>query len=221
MGRDKAFVELAGEPLLAHAVRKLGRVAREVRILGTTPAYAAFAPLVPDRFPGCGPVAGIEAALFHSAYDWNLILPVDTPFLPAAFLDQWVRAALSEHRNRDHGVRARMFSAEGRPQPTLCLLHRGLRPFLTASLESGQYRLLPALQQAASALAEQDGHLPGAGLWNLPLTSMDAGFNPQPLEPWHVITPAQLAGRPLWFANLNTPEELLHAESHTVALDQK
>ncbi len=34
MGRDKALLELAGSPLLGHAVTKLRRVCVDVRVLG-------------------------------------------------------------------------------------------------------------------------------------------------------------------------------------------
>src|ERR1039457_2185492 len=74
MGTDKALLQLAGKPLIAHAVAKLRRICADVHILGSKPALAAFAPLVPDLHPNCGPVGGMEAALAHSTQDWSLIL---------------------------------------------------------------------------------------------------------------------------------------------------
>jgi molybdenum cofactor guanylyltransferase len=38
-------------------------------------------------------------------------------------------------------------------------------------------------------------------------------------EPWWTVTEAQQAAKPLWFANLNTPEEFAEAEKHLDALD--
>ena len=92
MGRDKALLELAGKPLIEHAVTKLRRVCAEVHILagaeGEHAGLARYAPLVHDLHPGCGPISGIEAALTHTTHDWNLILAVDVPFLPTALLDR-------------------------------------------------------------------------------------------------------------------------------------
>ncbi|XWK49511.1 NTP transferase domain-containing protein [Tunturiibacter empetritectus] len=58
MGRDKALLELAGKPLVRHAVTKLRRVCMDVRILSGNPELAAYAPIVADLHPGCGPMGG-------------------------------------------------------------------------------------------------------------------------------------------------------------------
>lgn len=85
MGTDKAFVEFEGRTLLARAL-DLGRsVSADVRIIGSTQKFASFASVVEDVFRGCGPLAGIHAALLASPTDLNLILAVDTPFISHAF----------------------------------------------------------------------------------------------------------------------------------------
>ena len=90
MGRDKALLELAGKPLVQHAVTKLGRVCADVHILSERQELANYAPLVGDLHRGCGPLGGIEAAFEHSQHEWNLFMPVDMPFLPTSFLSGWV-----------------------------------------------------------------------------------------------------------------------------------
>jgi molybdopterin-guanine dinucleotide biosynthesis protein A len=94
MGRDKSLLELAGKPLIAHAVAKLRRICTDVHILGGNPALDEFAPLVPDLHPGCGPLGGLEAALEHSSHDWNLFLPVDVPCLLHRDVAPFIRAAM-------------------------------------------------------------------------------------------------------------------------------
>jgi molybdenum cofactor guanylyltransferase len=59
MGTDKSLLPLAGKSLIQHAVAKLLRVCADVHILGSNPALAAYAPLVPDIHPNCGPIGGI------------------------------------------------------------------------------------------------------------------------------------------------------------------
>jgi len=86
MGTDKALVALDGRTLLARAL-DLGRsVTHNVSIVGQPAKFAAFAPVVEDVFPGCGPLGGIHAALLASQAELNLILAVDTPFVPPALL---------------------------------------------------------------------------------------------------------------------------------------
>ncbi len=153
MGADKSLLRLAGRPLIEHAVTKLRRICVEVHILTNNPALAGYAPVVGDIHPDCGPIGGIEAALAHSVHDWNLIVPVDVPFLPAAILESWAAKITAPGGT----VRVAMFRAEGRPQPAVCLLHRQIAPSIAAAVALGEFKLLPVLEASAEVLALQSG----------------------------------------------------------------
>jgi molybdopterin-guanine dinucleotide biosynthesis protein A len=86
MGTDKAFLELAGRPLIAHAVELAGSVTGNVRIVGDPEKFAAFGMIVPDVYKDGGPLGGIHAALLNSSTDANFVLGVDLPFIDRAFL---------------------------------------------------------------------------------------------------------------------------------------
>jgi molybdopterin-guanine dinucleotide biosynthesis protein A len=221
MGRDKALLELAGKPLLSHAVKKLQRICIDVHVLTANPEFAAYAPIVPDLHPGCGPLGGMEAGLAHSAFTWNLFMPVDMPFLPSAFLDNWVRRTLREEKR---GARLSMFTVEGMPQPTLVMIHRDVTPFVTSAMERGEFKLYPVLEQAGRELALRQGVLPGMAFRNLPWNN-EGTFQAVPnrsgprQEVLLATTEAQQEAKHLWFANLNTPEEFAEAEQHVAALD--
>jgi molybdopterin-guanine dinucleotide biosynthesis protein A len=221
MGRDKALIELAGEPLIRHAVKKLRRVCMDVRILGNNEELAAFAPMVPDIHPGCGPMSGMEAGLRHTVLEWNLFMAVDMPFVPSAFLFDWLRRSVSAKRNEVFGAaRVQMFEDSGRPQPGLCLLHRDVASFLTGAIERGEFKLMPVLEEAGRALAARDGFVPGVGgFFCLPLMKFHSAPDWARGVDWMHTTEAQQRARPLWFANLNTPEEFAEAEQHVDALD--
>jgi molybdopterin-guanine dinucleotide biosynthesis protein A len=220
MGTDKALLQLAGKPLIAHAVAKLLRITHHVHILSSNPALADFAPLVPDLHPHSGPIGGIEAALAHTSSDWNLILPVDIPLIPTLFLTRWVQSIA---QRRSAPVRIAMFRVFGVPQPTLLLIHRDAAPFLTLAIARGEYKLHPALEIAARELAPPGARPDERVPYMLP-TNENLQFDawmmpPSNREPWQTLTPAQRAAQPLWFANLNTPEDFAEAEAHTAALD--
>ena len=140
MGSDKALLRLAGKPLVQHATIKLTRLTNEVNILSSRPELARFAPLVPDLHENCGPIGGLEAALEHSPRDWTLVLPVDMPFLPTFFLECWVREVIDRP-----AARVALFTVDGRPFPTLCLLHRDVRPFVQKAVSRGQFKLYPVM----------------------------------------------------------------------------
>ena len=87
MGTDKAFVMLEGQTLLARTLGVARAVTSDVRIVGEAAKFAAFAPVVEDVFPGCGPLGGIHAALRASAVELNLMLAVDVPFASVGLLE--------------------------------------------------------------------------------------------------------------------------------------
>ncbi len=86
MGADKAFLELAGKPLILRAVEKAREAAADVKIVGDPRKFAAFGTVIEDVYPDRGPLGGIHAALTNSKAEWNLMLAVDLPFLPVQFL---------------------------------------------------------------------------------------------------------------------------------------
>lgn len=82
MGRDKAWLEVAGETLLARQI-KLARAAGATEVFLSGRAnqdYSRFEiPVVRDHFPDCGPLAGIESALRVCREAQLLVLAVDMP----------------------------------------------------------------------------------------------------------------------------------------------
>jgi len=93
MGTDKAFVTIDGRTLLSRVLDLARSVTPEVHIVGHKQKYSSFAPVIEDIFPGCGPLAGIHAALRSSRHDLNLILAVDVPFVSPALLQYLVARA--------------------------------------------------------------------------------------------------------------------------------
>jgi molybdopterin-guanine dinucleotide biosynthesis protein A len=210
MGRDKALLELAGKPLVLHAVEKLRLVCAEVHLLGNRPELKVYAPLVHDLHEGCGPLGGVEAALAHSSRTWNLFMAVDMPFLPAAFLDSWIRKIVGRE-----SARVALFTVDGMPQPALCLLHKEIEPFVSDAIQRAEFKLFPLLVGAAKTLAERQNTDLDAVLLNLPWSVEAAAFDGEVWTP----TEAQWAARHLWFANLNTPEEFSAAEASAGLLE--
>jgi molybdopterin-guanine dinucleotide biosynthesis protein A len=219
MGRDKALLELAGRPLAWHAVTKLRRVCADVQILSSQPELEEFAPLVRDMHPGCGPLGGLETALGHSWHEWNLFLPVDMPFLPSAFLDNWVRTVVGRE---NRGARIAMFTVEGVPQPLFCLLHREVTLFVHDAVKRGEFKVFPVLEAAGKELASRQGMPLGTAFFNQPWdesSEFSGTRRAEKMEPWWTVTRAQQAAKHLWFMNLNTSEEFAEAEKHLDALD--
>jgi molybdopterin-guanine dinucleotide biosynthesis protein A len=97
MGTDKAFLELAGKPLIARAVELAHEVADDVKIVGEPEKFAAYGAVVADVYSDRGPLGGIHAALTKSEAELNLMLAVDLPFIPARFLKYLLTRAESSN----------------------------------------------------------------------------------------------------------------------------
>jgi molybdopterin-guanine dinucleotide biosynthesis protein A len=164
-------------------------------------------------------MGGLETALGHSWHEWNLFLPVDMPFLPSAFLDNWVRTVIARE---NRGARIAMFTVDGVPQPLFCLLHREVTLFVHEAILRGDYKVFPVLEAAGKELAATRGVILGKAFLNLPWNERSVFSGSRgggTMEPWWTVTEAQQAAKHLWFANLNTPEEFAEAKRHLDALD--
>jgi molybdopterin-guanine dinucleotide biosynthesis protein A len=83
MGTDKAFLKLAGIPLIEHVLRALKEVCRDIIIVTNSPLlYEGYrVSVVTDAFDQRGPLTGIYSGLLKSADEYNLVVACDMPFL--------------------------------------------------------------------------------------------------------------------------------------------
>jgi molybdopterin-guanine dinucleotide biosynthesis protein A len=155
MGTDKAFVVLDGRTLLARALDVARAVTADVRIVGDAAKFAAFAPVVEDVFPGCGPLGGIHAALRASTTELSLMLAVDVPFVSAALLEYLIARAGS--------CSAIVTVARvGGWQPLCALYRREFADAAESALRQGRYRI-DALFEVVSTVVVSEEELAAAG----------------------------------------------------------
>ena len=152
---DKAFLDFRGQSLIERALTVAGMVCDRVTIVGDPGRFAAYGsskyvPVVADIFPGCGPLAGIHAALTHSTAELNLMLAVDLPFISKELLEfLFVTAEASDAiitvPRTNRGL-----------QP-LCAVYR--RDFSTAAeqaLRAGRYKVDAAFSGLSVRLIEEN-----------------------------------------------------------------
>jgi len=135
MGADKAFISFDGRTLLARALDLARSVTSDVRIVGDPAKFTSSAPAVEDIFPGCGPLAGIHAALRASSCSMNLIVAVDLPFVSPALL-RFLAA-----RAQSSSATITVPRVEGRNQP-LCAIYRpAFADAAENALKQGRYKI--------------------------------------------------------------------------------
>jgi molybdenum cofactor guanylyltransferase len=140
MGRDKAFLPFRGG-VLAQAVAEAVREAAgsvclvgAVRRAGSLP-YA----VLPDLYPGEGPLGAILTVLENQAADRNLIVACDMPELSAPFLSALFQAA--EDTDADVLIPA---GPSGRLEPLCAVYHRRARQPLYQAFLAGTRKVTDA-----------------------------------------------------------------------------
>lgn len=190
MGRDKASLPFAGQPLIARAVAILQRAGLETAIAGERADLAVYAPVVEDRVHAQGPLGGICSALESMTVRWGVFLPVDVPLMPADYIVYLLRHA------RNSGAVVTIASVHRVARVFPAVLDRAVLPTLRTHLESGQRRCFDAFEAGANACGQQMAVVPAETL-----EETGAAGNASRLA----------AGQ--WFLNVNTPDDLAQAES--------
>ncbi len=135
MGRDKALLEIGGEPMVQVAVGKLQSFCAEVSIAGNRDDLSAFGTVVREERVDAGAAAGIEAGLRAARQPWALFIPVDVPLVPAELLRMWAAQVLREPRVMVGHLYAFRY------QPAFCMIRSGCAGAFSAALETGERKL--------------------------------------------------------------------------------
>lgn len=82
-GREKAFLNIEGRPIIEVLVSKLSSVFEEVFIVTNNKKKFGYlnTNIIPDIFPDKGPLGGIHAGLVHSKSPYSFFTACDMPFL--------------------------------------------------------------------------------------------------------------------------------------------
>jgi molybdopterin-guanine dinucleotide biosynthesis protein A len=190
MGSEKALIQLAGEPLVVHAIRILRKAGLAARIAGARSPLDRYALVVPDTEPDRGPVGGICTALAFTAAKRAVFLPVDMPLLPAALVLLLLETAQSE----DSIVTVPALG--GFVQTFPAVVDRAALPWLRAALENGRAGCFQAFQAAAAGVGQTVGVL-----------AVEDAAKQSKL--------AEVPALPIndWFMNVNEPADLARAEA--------
>ncbi len=189
MGEDKALIQLAGRPLVEHALSVLRQAGLAVLIAGARSSLKGFAPVVEDAEPGLGPLQGICAALASTPARRAVFITVDMPLLPVSLIRYLV------HHAEITGSAVTVPSLNGFAQTFPAVVDRAVLPHLQKDLEAGRGGCFSSFQAAAATM--------GRPMSVVPVELM--------VQIGKVAHPDGLPAA-LWFLNINTPQDLRRAE---------
>jgi molybdopterin-guanine dinucleotide biosynthesis protein A len=142
MGRDKALLPYRGVTLVQHVAVCVEAAAGSVALVGPPEAYGALGyPVIPDVYPGQGPLSGIHAALGSSRAEWSLIVACDMPSVTPEFLRSLLEAA-----EQEGGDCLLPCSPSGRPEPLCAVYRRSALPVLAEALHRNVRKVTAALE---------------------------------------------------------------------------
>jgi len=145
MGRDKALVRVAGVPMAARVAASLTAAgcAPVVAIGGDRPALTALGlAVVPDRYPGEGPLGGVLTALgHHTDLDVVVVAACDLPRLGPETIAAVVAGLAAPGRRADVAM-----ARTDRLQPLCAAWRMSAGAALAAAFHSGERRLQAAIR---------------------------------------------------------------------------
>lgn len=135
MGTDKAFLKVAGAPLIEHVLRSLQSVFQDIIIVTNAPdRYAAYrVNVVADAFATRGPLTGIYSGLVRSYTEYNFIVACDMPYLNPALISYM--AGLAE------GHDVVVPSIDGLLEPLHAVYRKSLIPVIEKQIKHDRRRI--------------------------------------------------------------------------------
>ena len=163
MGQEKASLLIAGEPLLARAVRLVEPFVASVAVVGKCKQAGALGlNLIEDRDFGVGneaggpqgPLVGIATSLLATQTDWNLILACDLPYLTSEWLGWFLELT---NRPCRLGPQVILPCTSGGLEPLAALYRRECGEPIAAALARGIRKVTDALEQLRVEYVPESG----------------------------------------------------------------
>jgi molybdenum cofactor guanylyltransferase len=137
MGFNKALIDVNGRPIISLLIDQVSQVTNRILISSNDPDSYRFLnfPVVPDHFAGCGPLAGLHAAMRYNDCSLFIVLACDLPHLRAPLLKSLVSLA--------EGVNAAIpRTKDGRAHPLCAAYQRTCLPSIEQALERGSHKFI-------------------------------------------------------------------------------
>jgi molybdopterin-guanine dinucleotide biosynthesis protein A len=166
MGTNKALLPVKGKPNIQHIRDEMLRLIPEGAASDETPHFLIVTnepgvydflgeEMVSDKYPGLGPLAGIQAGLQASPCDWNLVVACDMPLATAEaglyLLEKASGSSSDDDENGSEGngtaVDAVVPVIDGQLHPLFAAYHKRCADLIEEMLVMKQLRMIYLLDK--------------------------------------------------------------------------
>ncbi|MBN2444943.1 MAG: molybdenum cofactor guanylyltransferase, partial [Spirochaetales bacterium] len=135
-GREKAFLEIDGKPLIQHIYLQLRTHFHRVIISANTIEKFAFlgAPVIRDKIPDSGPLMGIASAMEASKSEVNFVIACDIPEIDFLFVKKMVNSSPGYD-----GVVP--LNSRSQPEPLFAVYKKSMLPGMYKVLDSEKKKI--------------------------------------------------------------------------------
>lgn len=154
MGSDKAFINVAGQPLIERVLSRVAGLADEIIISANRPEKFAYLglPTYPDILPGKAALGGIYTAVSQAHGAHTLVVAVDMPFLNRDLL-----AFLLSLREGHDVVAPRL---DGYPQATHAVYGKGCLEPIRRKLDADRLKIIGFYDEVRVRYVDEDAMRP-------------------------------------------------------------
>jgi len=140
MGREKAMLEIAGEPQIVRTARLVEAVVGTAAIVGPRQEFSQFGwECLEDDWPGAGPLGAIATVLRATSADCNLIVACDLPYLTK----EWLKYL--KERGQSSAADAVVPESERGAEPLCAVYRKRGEQAIWDALESGVRKVTEGL----------------------------------------------------------------------------
>lgn len=150
MGRDKAFLEYLGKPLIEKSLEELRSVFSEVIISTNSPErFQRYGEKkVTDLYPGCGPLSGLQSGLQAAHFDYSFFVACDMPFI-----DPEVIRFLAGYCGKHDVI---VPEVDGVLHPLHAYYHKNCLPLITEYLEKKSFKIIDFYPKCAVRIVREE-----------------------------------------------------------------
>jgi molybdenum cofactor guanylyltransferase len=137
MGRDKAWLELAGRPMITHVIDSLRPVVTELAVIANSDEYGMLGiPVIRDLNRGIGPIEAVRVALDASQCERVILAGCDLPFVTPELFNYLLSRAGPYQSVVPLGP-------DNKPEPLCAIYSRTALPAVQRMIEAGQFKISP------------------------------------------------------------------------------